>query len=66
MRSTRSGQRGPDANASYADDALRWYHNRTGTDEASRQADRARLATWRDQHPLDVVRVIAERRLPGE
>ena len=56
----------PDANVWYAENALRWHHHRTGADESVRQADRARLAAWRDRHPLDVVRVIAERRLLGE
>jgi len=56
----------PDADVWYADDALRWHHNRSRAVEAVRQADRVRLAAWRDQHPLDVVRVIAERRLLGE
>jgi len=56
----------PDANVWYAEDALRWHHHRSGADQEQSNADRARLAAWRDEHPLDVVRVIAQRRLLGE
>ncbi|MCW2572561.1 MAG: dual specificity protein phosphatase [Frankiales bacterium] len=52
----------PQANAWYAEDALRWHHNRLGSDPA---ADLRRLGAWRKEHPLDVVRLIREERLAG-
>ena len=48
----------PQANAWYAADALRWHHDRTGVPADEALADQARLAAWRDEHPLDVVRLI--------
>jgi hypothetical protein len=52
----------PVANAWYAEDALDWWHRRTGTPETVRHSDRRRVAAWRAAHRLDVVRIIAERR----
>lgn len=52
----------PVANVWYAEDALDWWHRRNGTPGAGRHSDRRRLAAWRAAHPLDVVRIIAERR----
>lgn len=55
----------PVANAWYAEDALDWWHRRTGTPETVRHAERRRVAAWRAAHPLDVVRIIADRRRAG-
>ena len=52
----------PIANAWYAEDALDWWHHRNDTPETVRHHDRRRVAAWRAAHPLDVVRIIAERR----
>lgn len=52
----------PIANAWYAEDALDWWHRRSDTPETVRRHDRRRMAAWRAAHPLDVVRIIAERR----
>lgn len=52
----------PIAAVGYAEDALRWHHRRTRTPSARRREDRARLRAWRHEHPLDVVRIIAQRR----
>ncbi len=50
----------PVANVWYAEDALRWHHWRTGASWRVRHHDRERLARWRAEHPLDVVRIIRE------
>lgn len=55
----------PIANVWYAEDALVWHHERTGASPEGRQRDLERLADWRRQHPLDVVRVIREQRELG-
>ncbi len=55
----------PIANAWYAEDALDWWHRRSNTPETVRHADRRRVAAWRAAHPLDVVRIIADRRRAG-
>ena len=55
----------PIANAWYAEDALDWWHRRSGTPETVRHSDRRRVAAWRAAHPLDVVRIIADRRRAG-
>ena len=52
----------PIANVWYAEDALDWWHRRSGAAETVRHSDRRRVAAWRAAHPLDVVRIIAERR----
>jgi len=56
----------PEAHCWYAEDALRWQHNRLRASAAQRAADLARLAAWREQHPMDLVRLIAERRERGQ
>ena len=48
----------PIAYVLYAEDALDWHHRRTGTPRSVREDDRLRLAEWRWEHPLDVVRII--------
>lgn len=55
----------PIANVWYAESALRWHHDRVGASRAERREDRRRLREWRDQHPLDVVRLIAVQRAAG-
>jgi protein-tyrosine phosphatase len=50
----------PIANVWYAEDALDWHHARSGASETAAARDRRRLADWRREHPLDVVRIIAD------
>lgn len=50
----------PIANIWYAEDALGWHFDRTGAPAAERRATRARVATWRSENPLDVVRIIRD------
>lgn len=52
----------PIAAIAYAEDALKWHHRRSGTSIVQRRDDRARLKAWRQDNPLDVVRIIAQRR----
>jgi protein-tyrosine phosphatase len=56
----------PIANVWYAEDALRWHHQRIGASKQQRRADRRRLKEWREENPLDLVRIIAQKRLAGE
>ncbi len=56
----------PIANIAFAEDALEWHLARVNASAAERQAARARVAKWRAENPLDVVRVIrAERTREG-
>ena len=55
----------PQANVWYAADALRWHHARTGADAETARQQHAALVAWREQNPLDVVRVIREQRALG-
>lgn len=48
----------PIAHVWYAEDALAWHLERTGAGAAERRTARARVACWRDENPLDVVRII--------
>jgi dual specificity phosphatase 3 len=48
----------PIAAVDYAEDALDWWHRRERVAVAQREDDRRRLAVWRRQHPIDVVRII--------
>jgi dual specificity phosphatase 3 len=52
----------PVAHVWYAEDALAWHHWKTGAAPERQWSDRERLAHWRREHPLDVVRVIREAR----
>lgn len=52
----------PIAAVAYAEDALRWHHARSGVPGPQRRDERARLKAWRKANPLDVVRIIAQRR----
>lgn len=56
----------PIAYAAYAEDALRWHHERQGVAPEQRLADRERLRRWRHDHAVDLVRVVAERRSYGD
>ena len=55
----------PEAHVWYAEDALRWRHHKVRASDERHAADLARLRGWREDNPLDVVRVIAERRRAG-
>ena len=55
----------PVANVWYAADALTWHQRRSGVDDETAAAQHAALAAWREQNPLDVVRVIREQRERG-
>lgn len=55
----------PVANVWYAADALSWHQQRTGVDADTAAAQHAALAAWREENPLDVVRVIREQRERG-
>ena len=52
----------PVANVWYAPDALLWHHGRRGTDPTG---DLRRLKAWREENPLDVVRIIRQQRALG-
>lgn len=52
----------PIAHVWYAGDALLWSHGRAGTDPAP---DLGRLAQWREDNPMDVVRIIRGQRERG-
>ena len=52
----------PVANMVFAEDALEWHLARTGSPAAERTSMRQRVAQWRSEHPLDVVRVIRSER----
>ena len=55
----------PVANVWYAADALSWHQQRTGADADTAAAQHAALVAWREENPLDVVRVIREQRERG-
>jgi dual specificity phosphatase 3 len=50
------------ANVAFAEDALEWHLARIGASESERSVVRIRVATWREENPLDVVRVIRAQR----
>jgi len=54
----------PIANVWYAEDALEWHFDRTSASASQRRATLARVARWREENPLDVVRII--RRIRAE
>ena len=49
----------PIANVWYAEDALRWHHDRAKAEPARRRCEVERLREWRRENPLDVVRIFA-------
>jgi dual specificity phosphatase 3 len=53
----------PIAYIAYAEDALRWHHNRTGASSATRHDQLSAIDAWRVQRHLDVSEVI--RRIRG-
>lgn len=55
----------PVAYVAYAEDALRWHHERHDVPPEDRAEDRRRVEAWRETHPLDLVRIVAERRAAG-
>ena len=48
----------PIAHVWYAEDALRWHFDRVGATLAQQRTTRSRVARWREENPLDVVRII--------
>src|SRR4051794_18237209 len=48
----------PIANIWYAEDALAWHLDRVGASATERRTTYARVARWREENPLDVVRII--------
>ncbi|HET8602239.1 MAG TPA: hypothetical protein VFL99_18085 [Segeticoccus sp.] len=48
----------PIAAISYSGDALRWWHHATEAPLHVVRRERAQVAAWHRQHPLDVVRII--------
>jgi hypothetical protein len=55
----------PQAYVAYAEDALRWHHERSGASTSDALDDRIRLERWREDNPIDLVRIIADRRALG-
>ena len=46
------------AHTFYAEQALRWHHERTGTPAARRREERAALTEWRRRHPVTLQHVM--------
>lgn len=55
----------PIAWVGYAEEALRWHHERSGADAAVRAADAAAVADWRRANRLDLESVIRQKRASG-
>lgn len=55
----------PIAWVAYAEDVLRWHHERLGSPPAALDRDRDRLARWREENHLDLAAVIRLRRSQG-
>ena len=55
----------PVAWIAYADDALRWHHERQGS-TSQLDRDKARVERWREQNELDLVAVIRAKREAGQ
>jgi len=55
----------PIANVAFAEDAVEWHLARTDAPDSERSAVQGRIATWRRENPLDVVRVIRAERSAG-
>ena len=53
----------PIAAVAYAEDALEWHFGRTDATPGERAETRRRVAQWRRENPLDVVRIIRSIRL---
>lgn len=54
----------PIANVWYAEDALAWHFGRNSVSASEQRLTLARVARWREENPLDVVRII--RRIRAE
>ena len=50
----------PIAHIWYAEDALAWHFDRNAVPAEERRAVLARVAQWREENPLDVVRIIRD------
>ena len=55
----------PIAYVAYAEDALRWHHARVSAPVGRRRVERKRLAGWRRDNEIDLVRMIARQREAG-
>jgi dual specificity phosphatase 3 len=52
----------PIAAVGYAEDALAWWHRRSGLPASEKVSQRSQLRRWRRKHPHDTVRIIREHR----
>lgn len=50
----------PIANVWYAEDALEWHLDRVGAGVSEARQTRERVRRWREENPLDVVRIVRE------
>ncbi len=55
----------PIAWVAYAEDALRWHHERSSSTAQQREHDRRRLVRWREDNELDLAAVIRLKRSQG-
>ena len=55
----------PIAWVAYAEDALRWHHERRSSPAGELERDQERLAQWRAENELDLAEVIRQRRDQG-
>ena len=55
----------PIAWVAYAEDALRWHHERSSASAEEREHDRRRLVRWREDNELDLASVIRLKRSQG-
>jgi dual specificity phosphatase 3 len=55
----------PIAWIAYAEDALRWHHERRSSPPADLERDRERLVRWRADNELDMAEVIRKMRVEG-
>jgi hypothetical protein len=55
----------PIAWVAYAEDALRWHHERNSVSGQEREGDFLRLERWRAENQLDLAEVIRQKREQG-
>ncbi len=55
----------PVAWIAYAEDALRWHHERHASPPGSLETDLRKLARWREENELDLASVIRQKRAQG-
>ncbi|GAB3663297.1 hypothetical protein GCM10027596_26250 [Nocardioides korecus] len=55
----------PVAWVAYAEDALRWHHERLASPPGSLETDLRKLARWREENELDLASVIRQKRAQG-